>query len=109
MKRLLEHDPLTGVTEWAHIDEMSDECAIQHTQDVEPIIERNKRLQNEGPNMSADKSLHWIGSIPLVIAHKWIVEDGINWLALPKPEMRSYVNRKLSDPDYRYLRVSSIL
>jgi hypothetical protein len=35
-----------------------------------------------------------------------MVEDGVNWMALPKPEKSLYLRRKLNDPQYRYLKVS---
>jgi hypothetical protein len=45
-KRLFDHDPLTGVTEWFHYDESNDSFTIQTEQDVTEIVEANKRSQN---------------------------------------------------------------
>ena len=55
----------------------------QTVMDVEPTLERNKRLQNED-------RLH---------------EDGVNFLKLPKEEAAKYLYRKIAvNPDYKYLR-----
>ncbi len=88
-----------------HYDEMEDRTTIRRVQDCEPIVERNKLLQTDNP-YSPDRSLKRIASIPLVIAEKWIAEDGINWLSLPKKEKAAYLRKKLNDPDWRHLRTS---
>ena len=77
-------------------------------QDVEDILERNKRLQNE-PQKS-DWGRH-IASVPNVIWTKWLNEDferGINWVTMSAAERTDYekrlMKRKLADPEWAYLR-----
>lgn len=41
MKRLLDHDPLTGVTEWFEYDDSNDTFTIQNEQDVSGLVEWN--------------------------------------------------------------------
>ena len=93
-----------GIVKRFSYDDLTDRTTISATQDVNAILERNKARQNDGPNMTRDKSLKHIASIPNIFVMKWIQEDGINFLRLPKHEARKYLKRKLNDPDYRHLR-----
>lgn len=76
---------------------------IQRRQDVEPILERNKQLQNT-PQKS-DWGRH-IASIPLVFIEKWANEEGANLLKMGKDEAAKFLKRKLSDPDWRFLKTT---
>jgi hypothetical protein len=71
------------------------------TQDVEPILERNKALQNE-PQRSG--SFRHIGTIPNVILVKWMNEEGANVLRMSAHEFGRFIRKKLDDPDWRHLR-----
>jgi hypothetical protein len=75
---------------------------VRRVQDVEPIIENNKALQNEPQNKS--EVFRRVGSIPCVIIEKWMNEDGVPFFQLPAYELGRYISRKLRDPDYRWLR-----
>lgn len=93
-----------GVVSTFHHDEMEDKSFVKVSQDCESIVENNKGLQGEDSRLG-----DWgkrIASIPLVIAQKWMQEDGVNFLALPKHEKGIYLRKKLNDPEYRYLRTS---
>lgn len=106
MKRLLNDDG--GVSSVFHYDPDGDKSTIETVQDCEPIVENNKALQTDGT--TGDFQGKWgrrIASIPLVVAQKWMQEDGVNWLALPKHEKAVYLRRKLNDPQWRHLRTSA--
>ena len=78
----------------------------ERIQDVEPILDRNKALQN-APQSKSELMGHHIASIPLVIVEKWINEDNFNVLDTAKhgkQAITQFLRRKLSDPDWRYLR-----
>jgi hypothetical protein len=45
-KRLFDHDPLTGITEWFEYDDSDDTFTISTDQDVTDLIEANKVNQN---------------------------------------------------------------
>lgn len=80
----------------------SEKTIIAHTtQDVEDIIEDNKRLQKEAQR--SDWGRH-IGRIPNNILNQWIHDEGVNYLALPGDEFLRLIRRKLNDPDWRWLR-----
>lgn len=96
-----------AVDEIFHYDAADDVSTIQIKQDVEPIIEANKREQAAGDGYSrAGRWLRKVARIPLVVAERWMREDGINWMALPKAEKNAYLRRKLMDPDNRNLNTT---
>lgn len=76
---------------------------IERVQDVEDILEENKRLQKIA--QKSDWGRH-IATIPCVILERWINEDGVNYLQLPKQELARLIDRKLKDPDWMFLRTS---
>lgn len=81
------------------------EIVIKHTQDVEAILERNKRLQNElGKGFTKSGDMRYVGSIPMVIVMKWKTELGVDVF---NPDHHKKVMQLLKDPEYRYLRTSN--
>ena len=46
-KRLFDHDPLTGITEWFEADEAEGTFTIQTSQDVDGIIDLNQAHRRE--------------------------------------------------------------
>ena len=104
MKRLFDTDPLTGAIEHFHFDESEDKFTIHTVNDVEPVIERNKKLFNHddgGWNSTRDGKR--IASIPMEIILKWKQDYGVDLFNrdhLPK------VKQLLNDPDWRYLRTA---
>ncbi len=88
-----------------HFD--GDVIAVENIQDVEPILENNKRLRSEAQR--SDWGRH-VASIPNVILTKWLNEEwarGNITLKLFGPEMDALVERKLKDPEWAYLRTDS--
>jgi hypothetical protein len=78
--------------------------AIEHVQDVEPILERNKMLRGE--EQKSDWGRH-VASIPNVIYMKWLDEEharGNTSLRMFTPEFDLIVQKKLEDPEWAYLR-----
>lgn len=77
------------------------------TQDVEPILENNKRLQSEP--QKADWGRHE-ASVPMVIVEKWLNEEyerGNTSLRFLGPGFDQFMDRKLKDPDNRAWRVDN--
>ena len=82
-----------------------DSLTVKTSQDVEDIIENNKRLQTT-PQKS-DWGRH-VASIPLIFLNKWLDEEyarGNTGLRLFDEDFNRIVAMKLRDPDYRFLRV----
>ena len=85
-----------------HLDPDGDRLTVEHAQDVEAILDRNKALQSQ-PQRS-DWGRH-IATIPNVVLVKWMNEDGVNVLGMSSEEFGAFIRRKLDDPDWRHLRV----
>jgi hypothetical protein len=87
-----------------HLDSNGQDLAVEHSQDVEPILERNKLLR------TMDQKSDWgreIAEIPNVILVRWLNEEaakGNTAIRLLGEEMDRLVARKLADPDWAYLR-----
>lgn len=90
---VVEHDDLERTTTFAQY------------QDPTPYLEENKRLQNLNDGYSPSRDLRRVASIPNVLLLKMLREDGISPIAFfrkPK-EYKTWLRRKIYDPDYRYL------
>jgi len=81
---------------------------FERVQDVEPILDDNNRLRSE-PQKS-DWGRHK-ARIPNVIYEKWFNEynEGRSTpdLNIFSDDFNAYVNRKLNDPDWAFLRVDN--
>lgn len=81
--------------------------AVETSQDVGDILERNKRLRSEA--QKSDWGRH-VASIPNVVMTRWLNEEwerGNTTIRLFGPEMDALVARKLKDPEWAYLRTDS--
>lgn len=79
---------------------------VHREQDVEPIIERNKRLQTEAQR----GDLRHIASIPNVFYERWLNEEYLRGnvsIRLFTEEFDRLVERKLKDPEWAFLRTDN--
>lgn len=108
MKRLFDHDPETGVTEIFHYDEMTGDVHIETKQDVAPLLERNKALQNEdGYTKNGIKNEMWhFAHIPIVVQLKWLVKYGADNDPMRKGNEKLLFSL-LNDPEWRYLKTTN--
>jgi hypothetical protein len=74
---------------------------VHHYQDVEDIIEANKRLSSE-PQKS-DWGRH-VATIPNNILLQWMLDEGVPVFGMPAHEWDKFLKKKLNDPDWRDLR-----
>jgi hypothetical protein len=76
------------------------------TQDVEPILERNKALRGE--TQQGHDCARLIADIPAVIIVRWLNEEYARGNTHLRPFTREFnetvVARKLKDPEWAYLR-----
>lgn len=75
------------------------------SQDVAPILDRNKAMANENNGWSTDKdkAFRRVGSIPLILIQKWLEEEG--WDAFA-PENADKLKAKLNSSDFQHLRTA---
>ena len=88
-----------------HLDAGGKDLAVEHVQDVEPILEWNKQARAE--HQPSDWGRH-VARIPNVVLVKWYDEacaKGRGGLRMFSPEFDEIVAGKLRDPEWAYLRV----
>lgn len=76
---------------------------VHSTADVGEIIDLNKAMANENDGYTPSREMRRVASIPAVIQLKWLLEEGLDCF---KPEHALRLQRKLNDPDWRYLRTA---
>lgn len=91
-----------GVETVVHYDEHTDTLGLQRTQDVEPILERNKALYNLDDGYSPSREWRRVASIPLVIVEQWY-KAGIN---IFDDNHHERIAAALDSPEFRYLRTA---
>lgn len=108
-KRLFDHDPLTGITQWYEETDDGEGFRIYSEQDAKAIIEANKQKQAMGRDYYArDKDMWKVACIPLILHLKWAEEQGIPGHAMFGHEMTEITARKVNDPDYRHLKTADV-
>lgn len=75
---------------------------VNRVQDVEPILDRNKRLSTDGDGYSESRELRRVGSIPLVVVEQWM-REGVDVF---NPDHVPEVKRRLNSSDWAFLRTS---
>jgi len=73
---------------------------VIRSQDVQPILEANKRAQNSELNRKSE--MRRAGSIPMVVAEQWSRECGA---AIGTQEFGKYAKKKLMDGEFSKLRI----
>lgn len=107
MKRIVDYDPLSGATTYFdYVPETDTTQIITEFDDVAPLLELNKAMQNDDDfTKKGIKNGWWLyASIPNSLIHKWLIEDGIN---VYRREDEKRVFRKLNSPEYRYLKTTT--
>jgi hypothetical protein len=93
-----------GLSIRPHLDSNGTGLAIEHIQDVAPILAWNSEARRD--EQRSDWGRH-VARIPNVIYVKWLNEEYANGntrLRLFTPEFDEIVQKKLNDPDWAYLR-----
>lgn len=89
-----------GITETLHFQDGDGTASLYREQDVEPILDANKRAGGVG--MSPTREFRHIARIPVVVYDHWCKTYGVD---VTKPEHSGLLRRLLHDPDNRFLRV----
>ncbi len=104
MKKLLDH---TGaVISTFHYDESTQTVAIEHTQDVEPVLETNKQAQAADGWDPKRAGFYHVASVPFAVLYRWLIEDGISirdYMRASRHQYKDWLRRKIYDPDNRHV------
>ena len=85
-----------------HYDDSEDKLIIETLQDVEPILNANKRQYDVDNRRFKSETLNHVARIPLVVIEKWCREKGMSYETfMADTEM---LKRFLNDPDNKFLR-----
>jgi hypothetical protein len=95
-RRLFSHDPVFGVTKFWHYDESSDTAVIETVQDIEPLLERNKALQNNQTRLDRWGEGRIAASIPMS-EYAQLLADG-------RAHDQAALRRWINDPENRKYR-----
>jgi hypothetical protein len=89
--------------------ESDGKVTVKRSQDVNPILQKNKRLYTLNDGYSKSKDLKRVASIPTMVLELWAREyNGTNnWWQIPKSERTKILKLKLNSNEYRYFRTAS--
>lgn len=88
-----------------HIDESANTFTFERVQDVEGILEQNKKLRTM--DQQSDWGRH-VARIPNIFLEQWLREEyqrGNVGLRMYSKDFDKVIERKLRDPDWAFLRV----
>ena len=108
MKKIFDRDPVNGVTEIFHYDELTGDAHIETFQDVEPILDFTKSLYNDDGywkrGVKADMA-HY-ARIPIVVQLQWLQKYGAENDPM-KPGNEKLLFSLLNSPEWRYLKTTN--
>ena len=84
-----------------HFHEPTKEFAIEHIQDIQPLVDSNKNLQ-ENDHLMRDE-LRLSARIPLTVYYEWKIKFGVDVF---NPNHKEGVKKLLNSADYRYLKTT---
>jgi hypothetical protein len=105
--RRVHADRTTGqVTDYTY-DEDNDRCVLRYRQDVEPLLDDNKRLSTEWDGWTSKaRDARLAARIPITVAYEWFNKFGVKaWDRNHLPG----VKRLLNSNEYRYLRIGHFI
>ena len=105
-KRVLDYNPHTGMTTYFDYDHATGSTLVGYEQDISPILERNKILQNEDRYTKEGMKNDWwhYASYPAIVIEKWMKEYGVN--VFDKNHQKK-VFELTNRPEYRYLKTTT--
>ena len=85
-----------------HWHEPTKEMAIEHIQDIKPLIDSNKKLQQEDHHIADDFRLST--RIPMTVYYEWKNKYGVDMF---DPNHKEGVKKLINSPEYRYLKTTN--
>lgn len=106
MKRTLGTD-IFGLETVFHHDEHTNISTIEHKQDVQGLIDRNKSLHNTSYQRDGIKNdLCHVANIPDVVQIQWMKKYGIKDILAE--EYMPLILKLLNSPEYKYLKTGNM-
>ena len=101
-------------TEWnegvktRYIQESDGKLTINNQQNVNPLLERNKKLYTANSGYTPSRDFKRIASIPPIMLEIWTKEHNgsRNWFALPKETQNKILKTKLNSSEFKYFRTA---
>ena len=95
-------------TKTKYIKESDGKLTINNQQDLNPLMNRNKRLYTLNDGYTASRDMKRVASVPPIILQIWSKEyNGTNnWWGLPKEIQKKIMRTKLNSNEFRYFRTS---
>ena len=85
-----------------HYHNPTGEFAIEHIEDIQPLIDSNKKLQQEDHSIRDEFRLS--ARIPMTVVYEWKRKFGVDLL---NKDHKDAVKKLLNSPDYRYLKTTN--
>ena len=104
--RSVEYD---GGIKTKYIQESDGKLTINNSQDVNPLLKRNKALCNHDSGwLSSAKEMKRVASVPPLVLQIWANEynGSNNWFGLPKEIQRKIMRTKLNSSEFKYFRTA---
>ena len=79
-KQLLEYDPITKTSTWFEGDGHNG-FKIAQSQDVQAILDRNKRLANDTnyKRQGIKNDMYHFATVPVTVLHELLTKYGLDW------------------------------
>jgi hypothetical protein len=105
-KEIIEYDPFTGMTTSLEYNHADDAVTVYREQDVSPILEMNKAMQNDAEVWKDGVKNSWAhyAQIPNIVIEKWKNDHGVDVF---NKDHQKAVFKLLNDPQYRYLKTTT--
>ena len=88
------------------LDESEDMMIHGAFQNVEPLIDHNKALQNEWDGFDKKATFHRVASIPPILVEKWKNEHGVDFF---NKDHWPKIVALLNDKEYEYLKTAPVV
>jgi hypothetical protein len=102
-RKLISYNPDAGIAAYYEPEGRQGARITHEYDDVSGILDNNKLNYNHGNGWNADRSMQKVATIPLSIANKWLLEEGID---IFRKEHWPKVKAKLNSSEWLYLRTS---
>ena len=91
-----------GKNQIFHYHNPTGEFAIEHIEDIQPLIDSNKKLQQEDHHRADEFRLS--ARIPMTVVYEWKRTYGVD---LFNKDHKEGVRKLLNSPEYKYLKTTN--